>query len=97
MFLHSTVQAREASLSFKELHGHLPFHRQAREARVWVEADDEAHRQGRQEFRGVSKPSHRRLSQRISQLYRVRFCFLANGQECYLILVLRIHLSLHQL
>ena len=54
MFLHSAVQAREASLSFKELHGHLTFHRQAREARVWVEAEDEAHKQGRQEFRGVS-------------------------------------------
>ena len=26
-----------------------------------------------------------------------RFCYLAYGQECYLILVLRIHLSLHQL
>ena len=44
MFLHSTVQAREASFSFRELHGHLIFHRQAREARVWVEAEDEAHR-----------------------------------------------------
>ena len=62
-----------------------------------VEAEDEAHRQGRQEFRGMSTPSHRRLSQWISQLYRVRFCYLAYGQECYLILVLRIHLSLHQL
>ena len=33
-------------------------------------------------------PSHRRLSQRISQLYKVRFSYLAYGQECYLILVL---------
>ena len=47
MFLHGAVQAREASLSFRELHGHLTFHRQAREARVWVEAEDEAHKQGR--------------------------------------------------
>ena len=47
-FLHSTVQARGASLSFRELHGHLTFHRQAREARVWVEAEDETHRQGHQ-------------------------------------------------
>ena len=37
-------------------------HRQAREARVWVEAKDEAHRQGHQGSRGVSTPSHRRLS-----------------------------------
>ena len=45
---------------------------------------------------GVSTPSHRRLSQQISQLYRVRFCYLAYGLECYLILVLRIHSLLHQ-
>ena len=91
------VQAKGASLSFKELHGHLPFHRQAREAIVWVEANDETHRQGHQGSKGVSTLSHRRLSQHISQLYRVRFCYLAYGQECYLILVLRIHSSLHQL
>ena len=48
-------------------------------------------------FRGVSTLSHRRMSQQISQLYRVRFCYLAYGQECYLILVLRIHSLLHQL
>ena len=52
---------------------------------------------GTQGFRGVSTPSHHQLSQQISQLYRVRFCYLAYGQECYLILVHRIHLSLHQL
>ena len=97
MFLHSTVQARGASLSFRELHGHLPFQRQAREAIVWVEAEDEAHRQGHQGSRGVSTPSHRMLSQQISQLYRVRFCYLAYGQECYLILVHHILALLHQL
>ena len=96
MFLHSAVQAREANLSFRELHGHLTFHRQAREARVWVEGEDETHRQGNQGSRGVSTPSHRRLSQQISQLYRVRFCYLAYGQKSYLILVLHIHSSLHQ-
>ena len=96
-FLHITVQARGASLSFKELCGHPTFHKQAREARVWVEVEDEAHRQGHQGSRGVSTPSHRRLSQQISQLYRVRFCYLAYGLECYLILVLRIHSLLHQL
>ena len=34
IFLHNPVQARGASFSFRELHGHLPLHRQAREARV---------------------------------------------------------------
>ena len=97
MFLHNAVQARGASLSFRELHGHLTFYRQAQWARVWIEAEDEAHRQGHQGSKGVSTPSYRRLSQQISQLYRVRFCYLAYGLECYLILVLRIHSLLHQL
>ena len=94
----STARYRpEASFNFRELHGHLTFHRQAREARVWVEAEGEAHRQGHQGFRGLSTPSHCRLSKQIIQLYRVRFCYLAYGQECYLILVHRILSSLHQL
>ena len=97
MFLHSLVEIRGASFSFRELHGHLPFHRQVREAMLGAEAEDEVHRKGRLEFRGVSTPSHIRLSQQIGQLYRVRFFYLAYGQECYLILVLRIHSLLHQL
>ena len=97
MFLYSLVQIRGASFSFRELHGHLPFHRQVREAMLGAEAEDEVHRKVRQEFRGVSTPSHSRLSQQISQLYRVRFFYLAYGQECYLILVLHIHSLLHQL
>ena len=88
-------QARGASISFRELHGDLPLHRQAREARLWAEVEDEAHRQGRQGFRGVSTPSHHRLSQQSSQSYRVHFCYLVYGQECYLIMVLRIHSLLH--
>ena len=52
---------------------------------------------GTSRVHGVSTPSHRRLSQRISQLYRVRFCYLVYGKECYFILVLRIHSLLHQL
>ena len=52
---------------------------------------------GHQGSKGVSTPSHRRLSQQISQLYKIRFCYLAYGQECYLILVLRIHSLMHQL
>ena len=63
MFLHSLVQIRGASFSFRELHGHLPFHWQVREAMLGVEVEDEIHRQGRQEFKGVSTPSHSRLSQ----------------------------------
>ena len=55
---------------------------------------DGAHRQG---LRGVSTPSHHRLSQRIGKLYRVRSCYLAYGQEYYLIMVHRIHSLLHQL
>ena len=95
----STPQYRpdEPVSVFKELHGHLLLHRQAREARLWAEAEDEAHIQGRQGFRGVSTPSHHRLSQQISQSYRVHFCYLAFGQECYLIMVRRIHSLLHQL
>ena len=76
---------------------HFPLHRQARDSRLWAKAEDEAHRQGRQGFRGVSTPSHHRLSQQISQSYRVRFCYLTYGQKCYLILVLRIHSLLYQL
>ena len=49
------------------------------------------------DVRGLSTPSHHQLSQQISQLYRVHFCYIAYGQECYLILVRCIHLSLHQL
>ena len=97
IFLHTLVQARGASISFRELHGHLLLHRQARQAKLWAKAEVEAHRKGCKEFRGMSTPSHHRLSQRISQSYRVRFCYLAYGQECYLILVLRIHSLLHQL
>ena len=38
-----------------------------------------------------------RLSQQINQSYRVRFFYLAYGQECCLILVHHIHSLLHQL
>ena len=51
------------------LHGHLPLHRHVREARLWAEVEDEAHRQGHYGFRGVSTPSHHWLSQQIRQLY----------------------------
>ena len=47
IFLHTLVHARRASIIFRELHGHLPSHRQAREARLWAEAEDETQRLGR--------------------------------------------------
>ena len=81
----------------RELHRLLPVHRQARGARLWAEAEDEAYRQGRQGFKSVSTPSHHRLSPQSSQSYRVRSFYLAYGQKCYLILVLSIHSLLHQL
>ena len=56
-----------------EFHGCLSLHRQARRTRLWVEVEDGAHRQGHQGCRGVSTPSRHRLSQQISQSYRVRF------------------------
>ena len=38
------IHVKGASFSFRELHGHLPLHKQAIEGRVWAEAEDEAHR-----------------------------------------------------
>ena len=57
----------------------------------------QSHRQGRQGFRGVSTPSYLRLSQQISQPYRVCLCYLTYEQGYYLSLVHSIHSSLHQL
>ena len=42
-------------------------------------------------------PQAESADQQISQSYKVRFCYLAYGQECYLILVRRIHSLMHQL
>ena len=56
-----TVQRGQSQFQGATLAPHI--HRQAREAKVWVEAEDEAHRQGHQGSRGVSTPSHLRLSQ----------------------------------
>ena len=46
LFLPTPPWAREDSISPKVLHKHLLFHKQAREARVWVEVGDRAHRLG---------------------------------------------------
>ena len=90
------MRVRGTSLSPRVLHRSLLLHRQAKEARVWVEAEDRAHKLRRKGPRGLSIPSHHKLSQRTSQLYRVRFYYLAYGHEYYSTLVHRIHLSLHR-
>ena len=46
-----------------------------------VEAEDEAHSQGRQGLRGVSMPLYHRLSQQISQLYRYVFFISPMGKS----------------
>ena len=92
-----TVYSSTARYRLEEPVSVLGVTQQARESRLGAEVEDEAHRQGHQGFRGVSTPLYRWLSQQISQLYRVRFCYLAYGQECYLILVRHIHSSLYQL
>ena len=97
LFLHPLVWVRGTSMGPRVLCEHLTPHRQARGVRAWVEVEDRAHRLGHQGFRDVSTPSRHRLSQQISQLYRVCFCYLAYGQGYYLTRVHRIHSSLHQL
>ena len=49
------------------LHKRLLLYKQAREARVWAEVEDRAHGSRLQGPRGVSTPSHHRLSQLISR------------------------------
>ena len=46
LFLHPLVRVKETSISPKVLHKHLPLHRQARGARLWVVVEDGAHKQG---------------------------------------------------
>ena len=48
MFLLTSVQVRGIDISLRVLHKHLLHHKQAREARVWVEVGDKAHRSGLQ-------------------------------------------------
>ena len=63
LFLHTLVLVRGISTNPRVLHRHLPLHRQVRGARVWVEAEDRAHKLGHQGPRGLSTPSYHRLSQ----------------------------------
>ena len=58
LFLLTPVRARGTSISPKVLHMHLLLHKQAREARVWVEVEDRAHKPRLKGPRGVSTPLH---------------------------------------
>ena len=95
LFLLTPMQARGTNISLKVLHKHLLHHRHAREAKVWVEVGDRAHRFGLQRHKGVSTLLQNRLSLQISWLYMVCFYYLAFGQAYYLIFVHRVHSSLH--
>ena len=79
MFLLTPVRARGTSISPRVLHKCLMLHRQATLARVWVEVEDRACRQGHQGPRGVSTQLYHRLTQRINQLYKVCFYYFAYG------------------
>ena len=62
LFLPTLPWAKERSISPKVLHKHLLFCRWVTWARAWVEVEDRAHRLILQGPRGVSTPSHLRLS-----------------------------------
>ena len=76
MFLLTPVQVKGTDISLRVLHKNLLHHRQVREARVWVEVRDRAHRSGLQGPRGVSTSLHHKLSLQINRLYKVCFCYL---------------------
>ena len=91
LFLPTPLWAREDSTGPRVLHKHLLLHRQAGWARAWIEVEDRAHRPGLQGPRGVSTPSHLKLTLQISRSFRVHFYSFAYGQEYCLILVHPIH------
>ena len=68
LFLLTPVRARGTSISLRVLYRSLLLHR---EAGVWVKAKDRAHGPKLPGSKGMSTPSHHRLSQLISRLYRV--------------------------
>ena len=90
-FLPTLPWVREGSINPRMLHKHLLFCRRATWAKAWVEVKDRALRLGLEGPRGVSMPSHLRLSLQISQSFKVHFYSFAYGQECCLILVHLIH------
>ena len=95
LFLPTLPWAREDSISPRVLLKHLLFRRYAIGARVWVEVKDKAHKPGLLGPRGLSMPLHHKLRWQISRLFKVCLCYLAYGQGYWLVLVHRIHSSLH--
>ena len=97
LFLLIPVWAKGTGISLRVLHKHLLCHRQAKEARAWVEVEGRAHKPRLQGPRGVSTLLHLRLSLQISRLFRVLLYSLVYGQEYCLILVHLILLLMHHM
>ena len=95
LFLLTPAWARGTSISPRVLHKHLLFHKRATWVEACFEVEDRAHKPALQGPRGVSTPSHLRLSLHISQSFRVLFYSFSYGQEYCSILVHLIHLLLH--
>ena len=95
LFLLTPTWARGTGISPWVLHKHLLFRKRAIWAKAWVEVEDKAQGQGLQGPRGVSTPSHHRLSLQTNRLFKVLFYSFAYGQEYCLILVRLIYSLLH--
>ena len=95
LFLLTPLWAKGTSINLRVLHKPLILHNHAEWAKAWVEVKVRAHKPGLQGPKGMSTPSHLRLSLQISRLFRVHFYYLAYGQEYCLILVHLILLLLH--
>ena len=99
LLLLTSPWAKGTSISPRVLHRPLLLHNQVGWSRAWVKVEvkieAKAHRLGLQGPKGVSTPSHLRLSLQISPLFKVHFYSLAYGQEYCLILVHLIHSLLH--
>ena len=80
-FLLTPPWARGTSINLRVLHKPILLHNQTGWARAWVEVEVRAHKPGLQGPRGVSMPSHLRLSLHINRFFRVHFYFLAYGQS----------------
>ena len=95
--IHLTLNMSETARVYLGCYMHRPllFHNQAGWAKAWVEVKARDHKSALRGLRGVSTPSHLRLSLQISQSFRVHFYSFAYGQECCLILVHLIRSLLH--
>ena len=91
LFLPTSPWARKDNISPRVLHKHLLFRKRTTWAGAWVKVEDKAHRPGLQGPKGVSTPSHLRLSLQIIWSFKVHFYSFASGQEYCLILVHLIH------